>query len=71
MLDDIETLLVKRKEVGARIGGARLWEKWTPGLSASLADPQRQIENDGWKQVALGSEAWDLTYRRSVEVPTG
>ncbi len=71
MLDDIETLLVKRKEVGARIGGVRLWEKCAPGLSASLADLQRQVESHGWKQVALGSEARNLTYRRVVERPTG
>ncbi|WP_238588681.1 hypothetical protein [Rhodococcus pyridinivorans] len=46
-------------------------EKWAPGLSASLADLQRRIESDGWKQIALGSEIWDLAYQRPAERPTG
>ncbi|MEU5842645.1 hypothetical protein [Rhodococcus sp. NPDC047139] len=44
-------------------------EKWAPGLGESLAELERQIESDGWKQVDHGSERWELTYRRPVTRP--
>jgi hypothetical protein len=43
-------------------------EAWAPGMTKSLQDLCREIENDGWVKAGQGSEPWALKYERS---PTG
>jgi hypothetical protein len=41
-------------------------EAWAPGMTKSLQDLRRDIENDGWVETGLGTELWAFRYERSV-----
>jgi hypothetical protein len=41
-------------------------EAWAPGMTKSLHDLRRDIENDGWVEVGRGTEPWALKYERSA-----
>lgn len=39
-------------------------EAWAPGMTTSLAELRRTIEDDGWHEVDRGQQSWSLTYQR-------
>ena len=41
-------------------------EAWAPGMTKSLQDLCRVIENDGWVEAGRGVEPWALKYERSI-----
>jgi hypothetical protein len=41
-------------------------EAWAPGMTKSLQDLRRDIENDGWVEIGLGTEPWAFRYERFV-----
>jgi hypothetical protein len=40
-------------------------EAWAHGMTKSLQDLRREIENDGWVQAGRGTEPWAFQYERS------
>jgi len=41
-------------------------EEWAPGMTQSLEELCRELEDDGWVQVGRGAEPWAYQYQRSV-----
>ena len=41
-------------------------EEWAPGMTQSLEELCRELEDDGWVQVGRGAEPWAYTYQRPV-----
>ena len=39
-------------------------EAWAPGMSESLQELRREIENDGWVETGRGDEPWTFRYER-------
>jgi hypothetical protein len=39
-------------------------EAWAPGMTRSLQDLRREIQNDGWVEAGRGTEPWAFTYER-------
>lgn len=39
-------------------------EAWAPGMTKSLQDLCREIENDGWVEAGRGAEPWAFRYER-------
>ena len=39
--------------------------RWAPGMTKSLQDLRREIENDGWVEAGRGTEPWAFKYERS------
>ena len=37
-------------------------EAWAPGMTKSLQDLRREIENDGWVEAGRGTEPWAFRY---------
>jgi hypothetical protein len=40
-------------------------EAWAPGMTKSLQDLRREIENDRWVEAGRGTEPWAFKYERS------
>ena len=51
-----------RRERSARCLQRR---RWAPGMTKSLQDLRREIENDGWVEAGRGTEPWAFKYERS------
>ena len=43
---------------------ATLQEAWAPGMTRSLQDLRREIENDGWVEAGRATEPWAFTHGR-------
>jgi hypothetical protein len=41
-------------------------EEWAPGMTQSLEELCRELEDDGWVQVGRGAEPWAYRYQRPV-----
>jgi len=41
-------------------------EAWAPGMTESLTDLRREIEDDGWVVTGQGDQPWELRYRRDA-----
>ena len=41
-------------------------EEWAPGMTQSLEELCRELEDDGWVQVGRGAEPWAYQYQRPV-----
>jgi hypothetical protein len=41
-------------------------EAWAPGMTKSLQDLRREIENDGWVEAGRGTEPWAFKYEGSA-----
>jgi hypothetical protein len=41
-------------------------EEWAPGMTESLQDLRREIENDGWVETGRGTEPWAVIYELSA-----
>jgi hypothetical protein len=39
-------------------------EAWAPGMTKSLQDLRREIENDGWVKAGRDTEPWAFKYER-------
>jgi hypothetical protein len=39
-------------------------EAWAPGMTESLQDLRREIEDDGWVEAGRGAKPWAFTYER-------
>ena len=37
-------------------------EAWAPGMTKSLQDLRREIENDGWVEAGRGTDPWAFRY---------
>ena len=46
-------------------------EAWAPGMSQSLTELRREIEDDGWVMTGQGDQPWDLHYRRRDTARSG
>jgi hypothetical protein len=40
-------------------------EAWAPGMTKSLQDLRREIENDGWVEAGRGTGPWAFRYEHS------
>ena len=41
-------------------------EEWAPGMTQSLEELCRELEDDGWVQVGRGAEPWAYRYQRPM-----
>ena len=41
-------------------------EAWAPGMTKTLQDLRREIENDGWVEAGRGGEPWAFKYEGSA-----
>jgi hypothetical protein len=39
-------------------------EEWAPGMTQSLEELRRELEDGGWVQVGRGAEPWAYRYQR-------
>ena len=39
-------------------------EAWVPGMTKSLQELRREIDNDGWVEAGRGTEPWAFRYER-------
>ncbi len=39
-------------------------ERWCPGMTSTLEDLQRRLEEDGWTPVGQGRHPWSVRYAR-------
>ena len=42
-------------------------EEWAPGMTQSLQELRREVEDDGWVQVGRGIETWAYQYQRPAQ----
>lgn len=40
-------------------------EEWAPGMTLSLQQLVREIEDDGWVQTGRGTDPWSYTFEKS------
>ena len=46
-------------------------ESWAPGMTQSLTELRREIEDDGWVVTGHGDQPWDLHFRRRDTARSG
>ena len=46
------------------LGTLQPQEEWAPGMTQSLEELRRELEDGGWVQVGRGAEPWAYRYQR-------